>query len=56
MKYKVLALAKLEQIESQLAKAEIAVNHQNGDLFYKTVETIKEQIEDLRRTVELEQD
>jgi hypothetical protein len=56
MKYKTLVLTKVDHLESQLAKAETAVNHQNGDLFYLTMESIKEQLEDIRRTVELEQE
>ena len=56
MKYKELALQKIERLEGQMKNLEFALNRNNITEARKVMETVNQRVEDLRSQISIEQD
>ena len=56
MKYKELALNKIERLENQMKNLEFALNHNNIAEARKFMGTINQRVEDLKSQISIEQD
>ena len=55
MKYKELALDKIERLSNQMKNLEFALNHNNIDEARKVMEVLKSRVEDIRSQISIEQ-
>jgi|15BtaG_2_1085339.scaffolds.fasta_scaffold50089_2 hypothetical protein len=56
MKYKDLALQKIERLEGQMKNLEFALNRNNITEARKVMDEVKQRVEDLRSQISIEQD
>jgi hypothetical protein len=56
MKYKDLALQKIERLEGQLKNLEFHLNRNNITEARKVMETVNQRVEDLKSQISIEQD
>ena len=56
MKYKELALQKIERLEGQMKNLEFALNHNNVADARKIMDEVKQRVEDLKGQISIEQD
>lgn len=55
MKYKELALQKIERLENQIKNLELALNRNNIQEARNVMETVKQRVEDIRAQISIEQ-